>query len=107
MPTIDLSHRYLENIKFKPNLDEEITQNLFTIISTFMDTVPLFRDFAIDRSILDNPINVVQAKYNNLIINKVKEYEPRVKIMDIDYSKSDFSIGKIVPVVNFKVIANG
>lgn len=104
MQLLDLSTRSLEQINFAPKtLREEVEQNLCTIIATSINTVPLFRKFAFDKSMLDKPVQVIQARFSSEFLSKAKKFEPRAIISKIDYSSSDWQNGKIQPKIYYKL----
>lgn len=97
MEVIDVTAS-LEDVDFSPETEmAEILQNVKTIITTVKSTVPLDREFGIDGSILDMPINYVKAKLTAEIIEKVQKYEPRVKVLKVSYEEN--SEGKLLPTV--------
>lgn len=79
-----------EAINFSPSTEhEEILQNVITILSTPKYSVPLFREFGVDGSMLDDAINVSQAKLSSEIIQAVRKYESRAKITRIYFSGNE------------------
>lgn len=100
-----LTVRAIESIDFKPATEqEEVEQNLRFIVLTAISTVPLFREFAFQPTMLDKPINVIQAQFSAELIKKAKTYEPRAVIQRIDYSESSWHDGKIQPTVFYNLI---
>lgn len=76
----------LQNIKIESgNVPQDIVDNLKTIFTTPKGTVPFDRNFGIDVSILDEPINLVQGRLTVEFIRNVKQYEPRTKIKEISF----------------------
>lgn len=74
-------------IQFAPKNElEEIFQNVRAILSTIKGSVPLDRDFGVDASYLDKPINVAKAMLSAEIIKAVRAYEPRVTITAVDFT---------------------
>ena len=79
-----------EDINFAPSSDvEEILQNVVTILATPKYSVPMFREFGLDGSMLDDAINLSRAKLSSEIIQAVRKYEPRAKITRLDFSAND------------------
>jgi len=76
---------------------EEIIQNVRTILATQKETIPLDREFGLDGTVIDLPINLAKARLTNDIFQAIKRYEPRVSIERIDFS-GDAS-GKVIPKV--------
>lgn len=96
--------RAIELINFAPKtVREEIEQNLRFIVTTSVDTVPLFRKFSLEKTMLDKPIQVIEALFSAELIKKAKAYEPRAVIDRIDYSDSDWRNGTIEPTIFYKI----
>ena len=75
-----------ENISLNPaNVYEEVVQNIRTIISTPKYSVPLNRDFGLDETILDSPMNTARAKIISDLILAVRQYEPRANITHAEF----------------------
>lgn len=85
---------------------EEIIQNVRTIIGTLTGTVPLDRAFPGIESPLDLPIPAAQAKLSASIFAAIQKYEPRVRVVSINYEQStdEMMNGKIIPVVTIEVM---
>lgn len=76
-----------ESVNFAPDTEvEEIIQNVRAILSTIKGSVPLDRDFGVDASYLDKPINVAKAMLSSEIIKAARAYEPRVTITAVDFT---------------------
>ena len=85
-------------INFAPStIYEEIAQNVKTICTTPKYSVPLDRDFGIDMSFVDKPIIKAEAILQSEIIQAVRKYEPRCKIVKVRY------YGNFDGVINVKV----
>jgi len=63
---------------------EEVLRNVAVILATPKGTVPMYRDFGLDMSFLDKPMNLAK----NMAVIPVKEaietWEPRAKYKDIN-----------------------
>lgn len=81
---------------------EEVIQNVRTIITTLMGSVPLDRDFGIDPSVIDKPINVVRPLLVKEVKEKIEQYEPRAKLVSIDWG-GDGREGQIIPRVRVAI----
>lgn len=89
-------------IDFYPSdIATEVLQNVRTIISTPKYSVPLDRNFGIDFSVLDQPMQVAQAKLADDIIRAVNDYEPRAEITSISFSADNDGI--LIPKVMVKL----
>ena len=88
-------------INFAPSEREEIMQNVRTIITTMKKSIPMFREFGIG-NILDQPINIVQARITSQVADAIKRYEPRAKLISIDYNGIIID-GELNPIVTIEV----
>lgn len=82
---------------------EEILQNVGIIISTPKGTVPLDRNFGIDISMLDLPIEIAENLLTVQIIEAIQEYEERVQVEKVSYTKNHIT-GKLEPKVQVSLI---
>jgi len=95
------------SVNFSPSSElEEILQNVRTIIGTRKGTVPLDRDFGLDWSFVDKPINVAQALVSAEIAKQVRKYEPRARIISISLVEDLTGAldGKMIPKVTIGVV---
>ncbi len=91
-------------INFNPaTLEEELKQNLFHILTTWIGTVPLDRAFGFDQAALDNPSEVAQTLIMAQIYELVERYEPRILIQEVQFvqPKDDPDAGRLVPMIYF------
>ncbi|MGG1638236.1 GPW/gp25 family protein [Paenibacillus sp. NRS-1760] len=89
----------ITSINFAPSPSEELIQNVRTILSTLQGSVPIERDFGIDSSIIDEPIQIAKARLTSLIYEAITKYEPRVNIELIEFEDDLFN-GILVPIVH-------
>lgn len=95
------------SVNFSPSSElEEILQNVRTIIGTRKGTVPLDRDFGLDWSFVDKPINVAQALVSAEVAKQVRKYEPRARIISISLVEDLAGAldGKMIPKVTIGVV---
>lgn len=82
----------LENfeVNFNPATElEEILQNVKTIVTTYKYSVPLDREFGINAKLVDMPsVDVAKIKLGSAIIEAVKKYEPRAKVLQVEFSRN-------------------
>ena len=83
------------------SVEAEVVQNVRMIITTVRGTVPLFRDFGLDSTIIDSPTLMAQAKISTEIIRQVRKYEPRAKITSLKYDVPE--IGHLRPILTVAV----
>jgi len=89
-------------IKFAPTVLEEILQNVYTVLTTLIYTVPLNREFGIDATIIDDPIPIAKARLVSEIIEKVQMYENRIIVEEVRFNE-DFMEGKIEPILRIRL----
>lgn len=59
----------------------------------------LDRDFGIDINILDNPQEAAKALLTAEFVRKTKQYEPRVRVMRVEWNQDYAKEGGIIPKV--------
>ena len=92
----------LEQINFAPTtIQEEVIQNIKTLLSTMKFTVPLDRNLGIIADALDEPMPVAMAKISSDVIDAISEYEPRAKVTQISFD-GDID-GKLIPKVRIEI----
>ncbi|MHC1747428.1 MAG: GPW/gp25 family protein [Cellulosilyticaceae bacterium] len=86
----------------KLNLDargvEEILQNISIIIATPKYSVPLNRNFGVEVSMLDAPIEIAENIFTAKVIEAIQDFEPRAKVTKVTYFKNHAE-GKLIPKV--------
>lgn len=91
-------------INFSPTKQEEIVQNVRTLLTTFSGTVPYSRQLGIDfTQFIDAPVPVAQAQMSTLIVDLIEKHEPRVQVVDVRFESDAFD-GLLKPIVRFEVI---
>lgn len=85
---------------------EEVLQNVKTILSTVQGTVPLDREFGVDKKIIDLPISVVQAKITTAIVKAINKFESRARVRKVLYDNMERETmdGQIKPRVNIEIV---
>lgn len=66
----------------------EVIQNVRMIVTTVRGSVPLYRDFGIDPTIIDAPTQIAEAKLSTDIIRQVRKYEPRAQITNLTFQQT-------------------
>lgn len=93
-------------INFAPGSEvEEILQNVRTILSTRIGTVPLDRDFGIDWSFIDSPLPAAKALFQAAVIDAILDYEPRANVVSVELEEDYNSAmdGVLKPVVTVSI----
>lgn len=104
-----MSKLYTLTVKMQPNVInfrpasvvEEILQNVNTIVSTVIYSVPLNRGFGVDASFVDEPTPVVKARLIAEISEKVERYESRVTVEEV-IVKANLD-GQLIPTLKFSI----
>lgn len=103
---IDVSAR-LDGIDFAPkDILTEIIQNVRTIISTTQFSVPIDRRFGIDGTVIDLPLPVAMARISAEVIRAITEYEPRCRVVSVDFESTattDAEEGHLIPKVSIAI----
>lgn len=63
--------------------EREIIRNVRMILASPIGSCPMYRDFGIDASIVDKPLNVAQNLYAVNVMETVEKYEPRVSVRQV------------------------
>lgn len=84
---------------------ESITQCINVICTTPMGSVTLDRNFGIDLSVLDLPIESCMAMLRVNIMEAIEAYEPRAEVTSISFEETKPDeiayFGRIIPVIRF------
>lgn len=77
-------------IDFAPaNETIEILQNVRTILSTRVGTVPLDRLFGLSWEHIDKPYLVAKSLVTVEIFDAIQKYEPRAKVQSVEFEASE------------------
>ena len=83
------------------SVTEEVLQNVRMIIGTIKYSVPMDREFGIDGTVVDRPINLAKAHLTNEIFHAVKRYEPRAVIESVEFTGDE--TGKLTPTIKVRI----
>ena len=97
---IEISSKYGDSTEAER---KEIIRNVQTILTTPLGTCPLYRDFGLDVSCLDHPLDLAQNLFAVAAMEAVERWEPRVQVTSVSFV-ADGSEGKMKAKV---VIADG
>ena len=89
-------------VNFAPQTTvEEILQNVRTILSTTIGSVPLYRTFGVSWDLLDMPTPVSLALMKTIVIDAINRFEPRAQVESIRYEESTVELmeGLLKPIV--------
>lgn len=99
---IDIDLNRYEVIFAPSTIAEEVSQNIRMILGTMFFEVPYHRDFGLNATYLDAPIQRSQALSRADIIRKINQYEPRARVEDIEF-QGDALDGKTLPIVRISL----
>lgn len=102
--------KYTVNVGKKPELslipetaEQEIIQNLYTLLNTVKGEVPLYRDFGINfTEIRSMPLPMAETALVSEIYDAIEKFEPRAKILNIEIEAEPLS-GKLIPVLEVDI----
>ncbi|MCL2201272.1 MAG: GPW/gp25 family protein [Oscillospiraceae bacterium] len=91
---------------FPKSREEEIINNLRTLISTPMGSVPMNRALGINASFIDDPAPKAIARATISIFEAIQEFEPRVEVVSVDYvpAVEQALLGKFYPRVVVRIL---
>lgn len=84
---------------------KEVLQNVQTFLCTHRGSVVMDREFGIDGSVVDKPINKARAIISSDILRNLSRYEPRAKVLSVTFS-GDGIDGVLIPKVKVRVNLN-
>jgi phage baseplate assembly protein W len=91
-----------QDIDFAPaSLEEEVIQNVRTILATPKYSVPLDRRFGVSAVMLDRPMPKAIAALQAEIITAIRRYEPRCRVKKVSFD-GDMD-GRLVPRVRIEI----
>lgn len=98
----------LGNIRLnEQNAVNAVLQNIALILSTPKGSVPFYRDFGISNEFVDMPIPVARARMISEVREAVETWEPRAAVTDIRFKGASLEPGKLMPVVEVEINAEG
>ncbi|ABO49753.1 GPW/gp25 family protein [Desulforamulus reducens MI-1] len=97
---VDVTTKFIP-LDFGASGTKEILQNVRMILATPKFSCPMDRDFAWDPDVLDAPMNIVQGKIAQRLVEAIRKYEPRAEIVDVSF-EGDIN-GTFKPVVRVRV----
>ena len=78
------------------SVDDQTAQEVYRNLQVLYGTD---REFGIDINILDNPQEAAKALLTAEFVRKTKQYEPRVRVMRVEWTQNHARDGGIVPKV--------
>ena len=81
---------------------EEVIQNVRTILTTTVYSVPLDRTFGINPDMLDLPMPAAQARLTAEIVAAVEKFEPRAAVTEVAFA-GDGADGILQPSIRLRI----
>lgn len=81
---------------------EEIIQNVRTIMTTTVYSVPLDRMFGLNPTMLDLPMPLSKARLTAEIVSAIEKFEPRVTVTQVTFA-GDGKDGILQPSVSLRI----
>jgi phage baseplate assembly protein W len=81
---------------------EEVLQNVRTLLATKKFSVPLDRDVGLDFSVLDKPYPRAQAEIRTEIIQALRRFEPRARVIRVAFDGDPLD-GALNPSVTVRI----
>lgn len=93
------------SIKIGARGRDEIVQNIRMILTTMRGTLYLDRNFGLNPDLIDTPQLQSIVKYREEIINQIEKYEPRVNVVEINFTtnQNDAMNGSLTPIVRIEI----
>lgn len=82
-----------------------VLQNIAIILATRQGTVPLYREFGLPMRFVDKPMPVAKTLLVAEITEALAEYEPRAKVLNVDFVVDAATPGKLIPTVEVEINA--
>lgn len=81
----------------------EVLQNVAIILSTWQQTVPLYRGFGLSRRSIDKPIPIAKPLLVADVQEAVSEFEPRANVLSVTFEVDKSVPGKLIPTVEVEI----
>lgn len=99
-----VSEADLKNIRLnEQDTVTSVIQNVALILATPKGTVPMYRDFGLDRDFLDMPIPDAETRMIAPIREAVEQWEPRATVRNITFTRSIDGSGRLIPHVEIEI----
>lgn len=85
---------------FPSSTEEEIQQNIITIVGTLSGSVPLDRGFGIPLSSVGDTLVFAKARLTGQVKTAIATYEPRVEVTGVTFTQEK---ERLLPVVTYRV----
>ncbi|KWX78668.1 lysozyme [Paenibacillus riograndensis] len=103
--TVDMTQP--THINFTPEtVEEEVSQNIRTILTTPRGSAPLARGIGLDYTIIDEPASIAESRLIAEVITAITEQEPRASVSEISFKDDikDSLNGCLAVVVKYTLV---
>lgn len=83
--------------------EASIRQNVSIILRTIKGSCPMYREFGMDAALIDRPIPAAKVLLFSQIREAVEAYEPRVRVVGVEFEAEDEMRGVLTPVVEVEI----
>lgn len=80
-----------------------VLQNIAVILATPLGSVPLYRDFGLDWTFLDQPTTVAKVLMVAPVREAIERWEPRAAVLDVSFSEDPDRPGVLIPNVEVEI----
>lgn len=95
--------RPFEPVMIENDLTTSVLQNLMCLVSTRKGTIPMYRDFGLPMQWIDKPIDVAQTLMVQEITEAVEEFEPRCKLLNIEFDTSGVASARLTAILEVEI----
>ncbi len=100
--TIDTSERSTSLPWFEARGTDRIIQNIKNIVNTYKSEVAYMRGFGMSPEAIDTDVDTMTSIITEDLLDNIKEYEPRAKLIAVDV-KEITADGGVVAVVQIEI----
>jgi hypothetical protein len=79
-----------------------VLQCVKMILTTAKGSVPLYRDFGLDMSILDKPMATAAPRARAMVREAVEQWEPRATVKGVTFQRDELN-GRLIPTVEVEI----
>ena len=106
--TYEVSEADLKTLR----LDERDTissalHNVALILATPKGSVPMYRDFGLDRAFLDMPVPEAETRMIAPVREAVEQWEPRATVKDVRFTRIGGGSGRLIAHVEIEIQGDG
>ena len=84
-----------------------VLHNVALILATPKGTIPMYRDFELDREFLDIPTPEAEVRMVAPIREAVEQWEPRATVKDVFFTRSGDGSGRLIAHVEIEINEQG